>query len=163
VGSGSLIVTPVSDDAPLPAEFETVTVNDAVPPSEYVDDPVVFVILRIGGVQLVEAFAVCEVSPVAPAAAVLLRVVQRLLLPVGTLVLTVTIEEAPAASVPGEQVSVPLVTVQAAPELWDDIVHVRRPPTVGNGSEIVTPEIGAAPAGALLVTVIVKDAVPPSV
>jgi hypothetical protein len=70
-----------------------------------------------GGVQVVEADAIMAATPVADAVAVLLRVVQALKLPAGAVVVTVTADEVPGASVPGEQFSVPLVIEQFAPEL----------------------------------------------
>jgi hypothetical protein len=86
-----------------------------------------------------------------------------LLLPDGAFVLTVTVDAAPAVNVPGEHVRTPLDIEQPAPELWDEMAHVSKPPAVGSGSLIVTPVREAAPALALFFTVTVKDAVPPSV
>jgi hypothetical protein len=82
-------------------------------------DPAVLVIPRVpdGGVHMVEAAAIIDVSPVADAVAVLLSVVQALMLPAGAVVVTVTADEAPGASVPGVQVNVPLVIEQVAPGL----------------------------------------------
>jgi hypothetical protein len=83
-----------------------------------VEDPAVFTRVRFPGfgVQVVVAEDVTEVSPVSDAVAVLLSVVQAAALD-GTLVLTVTVAEAPGASVEGEQVSVLDEIEQPAPVL----------------------------------------------
>jgi hypothetical protein len=112
---------------------------------------------------VVEAVAIIFAAPVADAVAVLLRVVQALMFPDGITALTVTADEFPTASVPGAQLRVPLTIEQFAPELCDEMVHVRSPPRVGKGSDTLTPDRDDAPAAALFDTVIVKDAVPPSI
>jgi hypothetical protein len=82
-----------------------------------VADPAAFVMRRApaGGVHAVEAFAVMFAKPAADAVAMLLSVVHAARLPLGTLVLTVTVDEAPGASVPGEHVSIPADMEQVVP------------------------------------------------
>jgi hypothetical protein len=80
-----------------------------------VGDAAVFRRLRTGSAQAVEAVAVALGTPVADAVAMFVRVVQALVV-VGIFELTVAVYEAPGASVPGVQVSVPLKIEQLVPD-----------------------------------------------